>query len=342
MPHSGGGGSHGGGSHGGSHSGGGSSRPRISNTYFNGSNRYVYYLNNRPHYYYAMRPYKAKEGAAFLLAFGIIWLLFSVLIIAAMVTYDGGGKLQLPYDSEIVIDDEAHMIDDDDRLVYYLKEFQEKSGVTVGVVTRKSADAYIGDTCEVQSYNCYVKMWADERHWLIYYVGDRKDRSDDWEWNLMCGDECVRVLSYNEEDKFTKNFHRYLVDSNRYTFDNAVIKALSALEVDTGKQFIYREGVTVNGEDAGGARVSVFPAFLMFVLPGVIMIICGIVKLVRKPSQEQIAKENAYKTATATGGVQEDTCEYCGGVYVVGTVISCPHCGAPIVAHNTGNNGNLS
>lgn len=32
--------------------------------------------------------------------------------------------------------------------------------------------------------------------------------------------------------------------------------------------------------------------------------------------------------------VPEDTCEYCGGVYVIGTCISCPHCGASLPAHS--------
>ena len=149
MPHSGGGGSHGGGSHGGSHSSGGSrsSKPRISNSYFSGSNRYVYYLNNRPHYYYAQRPYKANEEAKTLLIFGIVWLVFSTVLVMAFVKIDNGGKLPLDYDNEIVIDDEAYMIDDKERLVEYLEDFQEKSGVTVGVVTRNSYDTYLGDDC---------------------------------------------------------------------------------------------------------------------------------------------------------------------------------------------------
>ena len=54
------------------------------------------------------------------------------------IKYDDGGKLPLNYDKEIVIDDGAYMIDDQERLEEYLVEFQEKTGVTVGVVTRNS------------------------------------------------------------------------------------------------------------------------------------------------------------------------------------------------------------
>ncbi|MDY5576118.1 MAG: hypothetical protein SPF70_01365 [Lachnospiraceae bacterium] len=338
MPHSGGGGSHGGGSHGGSHSSGGSrsSKPRISNSYFSGSNRYVYYLNNRPHYYYAQRPYKANEEAKTLLIFGIVWLVFSTVLVMAFVKIDNGGKLPLDYDNEIVIDDEAYMIDDKERLVEYLEDFQEKSGVTVGVVTRNSYDTYLGDDCELQSYNCYVTMWDDESHWLIYYVGDEKDRSDNWEWNLMCGDDCVRVLSYAQEDKFTEKFHRYLVASSRYSFEDCIIKSLSELQIDTGKKLVYRDGVSVNGVSSGGEKVSILSGIFLSIFPiiGLIFISLGIGMLMKKKSQEQIAKENAYRMPSATAGVVEETCKYCDGVYIVGTVISCPHCGAPIVAHN--------
>ena len=31
---------------------------------------------------------------------------------------------------------------------------------------------------------------------------------------------------------------------------------------------------------------------------------------------------------------KEDTCEYCGNVYVIGTCHECPHCGAPLRPHN--------
>lgn len=56
MPHSGGGGSHGGGSHGGSHrSGGSGSSNRVSQTYFRGAHRFVYYYHGRPNFYFANR-----------------------------------------------------------------------------------------------------------------------------------------------------------------------------------------------------------------------------------------------------------------------------------------------
>jgi len=45
-------------------------------------------------------------------------------------------------------------------------------------------------------------------------------------------------------------------------------------------------------------------------------------------------KARKYRKATEIPQTaKEDTCEYCGGVYVIGTCIKCPHCGAPIKPH---------
>ena len=51
-------------------------------------------------------------------------------------------------------------------------------------------------------------------------------------------------------------------------------------------------------------------------------------------TEEQKAKMNAFKDADPKSQVIEDVCEYCGGIYVVGTVINCPHCAAPLKPHN--------
>ena len=46
-------------------------------------------------------------------------------------------------------------------------------------------------------------------------------------------------------------------------------------------------------------------------------------------------KEKKYSTAKkCPNDLQEEICEYCNGVYVVGTCTSCPHCGAPVKIHD--------
>ncbi len=340
MPHSGGGGSHGGGHHGGSHhsSSRGSSAPRISSTYFPGARRYVYYRNRQAYTYYAKTPFNTKEARAVgisLLIMGLFWTGMVVLMLFGFFKVSKG-SLPLDYDHEIVIDDEIGMIYDRNRLETELKSFQEKTGVTVAIVTRRPENAEFGYNVETQAYNCYVSRWRDESHWLIYYVGTTPTRNDDWEWNLMCGDDCTRVLSAAQEEVFTKNFHRSLVASNHFLFEQCVIGAMNSLKPQTGKRLILSDGVNVNGRPAGGepAGIGMILFFALFLFIGIGLTIGGICIMCKKPTEEEIAKSNAIEIPTDTQP-QQAICSYCGGAYYMGTVLSCPHCAAPVEIGNS-------
>lgn len=342
MPHSGGGGSHSGGHHSGGHhshsgSGSGSSQPRMSNTYFPGSRRYVYYHNRQAHYYYAKTPYRTSERLAGSIALGFMGFIFTLLpILLALAFFKfSSGPLPLNYDTRIVIDDEVGVVMDKLRLQNELAAFQEKTGITVSVVTRTPETAFLGTDCETQAYNCYVKLWDDESHWLIYYVGSTKDRSDDWQWNLMCGNDCSRVLSSKQENNFTEEFHRRLVASNRYIFDQCIIEALETLKPQTGRHLIMRDGVKVNGEESGGQPASIMLILFLalFLVIGILLLTGAVVSGLKKPTEEELAKANAIEVPTDTEPRQA-VCPYCSGVYFLGTVVSCPHCGAPVEVRN--------
>lgn len=321
MPHSGGGGSHGGGSHGGHHGGSGSSN-RVSNTYFRGAHRYIYYYNGRPNYYYANRKVVSnrKLTGAVMIVFGIMWILMSFpAVIGSISTLFISGPLTLNYDTKIVIDDEIGIVDNKAELTDAFKDFQKKTGVTLSIVTRSPENAYFGDTYERQAYNCYVSRWDDERHWLIYYVGSSLDRTDNWHWELMCGDDCTRILSTSIEDQFTKDFHRYLVASERYSFNEAVLTALNNINVKPGA--IRLEEI-----------VLVLP-MLIFPVFGIIFLVLGIRMLTKPISAEEKAK-NAAVEINVNAVCQEVVCDYCGGVYIRHTCVECPHCGAPVKVDN--------
>lgn len=325
MPHSGGGGSHGGGSHGGSHGGGGSSN-RVSKTYFSGAHRYIYYYNGRPNYYYANRKdtINRKATGIGMIMFSVIWLLMtSLMLIGSLSSAYISGPLSLDYDTSIVIDDELGIVEDKDELTNAFKDFQDKTGVTLGVVTRSSYTQYRGDTYEKQAYNCYVSRWDDEKHWLIYYVGDSLDRTDNWHWELMCGDDCTKILSSSIEDSFTRDFHRYLVATDRYTFDKALITALGNIEVTPGS-FNANELLTL------------IPA-LFFPVLGIIILISGIVTATKPLTEEEIAKNKAVEISVEEV-CREVACEYCGGVYIMHTCLQCPHCGAPVKIEDSASN----
>lgn len=169
MPHSGGGGRHSGGSHG----GGGSSRPAMSHRPYRGCRSYVYYYRNRPYVYYADKLYNPKSEAILNIIKCTVFMIAFMTMIAGQLSICKG-KLPLTYIHSIYIKDDVGLIEDKHALIQYLEEFKEKSGVTVSVVTEKPQLATIGE-----SLNKYMELWDDESHWLIYYLGEEKDRSDD-------------------------------------------------------------------------------------------------------------------------------------------------------------------
>ncbi|MGN0682315.1 MAG: hypothetical protein ACI4JY_01450 [Oscillospiraceae bacterium] len=320
MPHSGGGGSHGGGHHsGGSHRSGSSGNSnRVSNTYFPRARRFMYYYRGRPHYYYARQKVTSdnKSSGIALIVFAVLWLLVTLPLIIAMSSNLFIPKpFQLNYDASIVIDDEIGIVESKTDVTNAILDFQEKTGVTVSIVTRTTENAYIGNTHENEAYNCYVERWDDEKHWLVYYVGDTKNRTDDWYWELMCGDDCLKILPTKYENQFTRDFHRYLAAYERYTFDEAFITALGSIEVKPG---------SVNPEG-----ICEFLIVLIFPVAGVIILISGITTFIKALSPEEKAKLNAVEISV-NKTPEEIVCPYCDSVYVKYTCTECPHCGAPL------------
>ncbi|MGN1340917.1 MAG: hypothetical protein ACI4WS_11540 [Oscillospiraceae bacterium] len=282
----------------------------------------MYYYNGRPHYYYAYHKATANTLASGIavLVFAVIWLLLTVPVLTESTSeIFVSGPLTLNYDTEIVIDDEIGIIDNKAELTNAFEAFQEKTGVTFGIVTRSPGNEYMGNTYETQAYNCYVSRWDDERHWLIYYVGSTLDRADDWHWELMCGDDCTKILSTSVEDQFTNDFHRFLVASERYSFSEAVLTALNNINI--------QPGTIKTSEIIRLLPLLVFPAF------GIIFLVSGITTVIKSLTPEEKAKRQAVEI-NVDRVCQEVVCDYCNGVYIKHTCVECPHCGAPVKVEN--------
>lgn len=338
MPHSGGGGSHSGGHSHSSHSSHSShnnyNSHRSRHSYskykqFENDKKYLYYYNGEPQFYYASNPTSKFIGKMESIPYLFIGFVFSLLtIIFSFAFWDvEEGTLALDYDTAIVVDDEIGIVKDRANLIGNLQEFQVQTGVTVAVVTRTPENAYPGYDCKNQSYNFYIDNFADESHWLIYYVGQNADRSDDWQWHLMCGDDCVKVLPRSQEDRFTDIFHECLLDSDRYCFDDCVKQALSALDYNTKKRMVYADGVSENGYDVSGEPVDItaYILFGIFGLVGIVMLIIAFKHLLKKPTEQEIARSKAVEVPWDTNSM-EAKCIYCGGKYIRGTVANCPYC----------------
>lgn len=326
MPHSGGGGSHSGGSHsgGGSPGSSGPSHYRGQSTYYPGSHRYRYQHNGRYHYYYSDRPLRKGDltmGAIVPMIFGASVLMFSLFFNMA-IERTKGGPLEVEDDAYVVIFDESNLMSDEDEAVLLreLIDFRDETGVTVNVKTVPHDRSY-GDV-EYESYHEYVDMFRDEKHWLIYFVGEDPDLNDEWEWNLMCGDECVRVLNTKQEEKFTRVFQDKL--ELKTPLQYTIIEALNGLEPDLRGGHVWGN-MTVNGESVRGQHVSLFALIALrgALLVGFLLILCGIWMKVKPLTGEKKSKTEA---------VLDDidmtvSCGRCGFKVQPGTAI-CPQCGA--------------
>lgn len=333
MAHSG-GGSHSGGSHS-SHSSrsshsSGKTCTRGSRVRYKGSKRYRYKYGGRTDYYYSDRVLKRFDFRRYSLittCFGLVWSIIAVIACAFMVEYDDNGGLDLSYvDTSIIIEDNADVITDEGELLLrnYLSEFLSETTITVSVVTDYPWD--VNDSAEWESYHRYVQMFNDEKHWLIYYIGNDIDRTDDWEWNLMCGDDCVRVLNASQEDKFTKEFHKGLLRD--VTFEQAVINALNCLSPDLKPGLIYRSDTYVDGVNCKGQRVNWF--YYVFSIwytgLGLMFLILGLRSLLKPLTDEQISMLSAVEDEPAP---VKKYCMYCGSeVTVIEGNGRCSKCGA--------------
>lgn len=330
MPHSSGGGSHHGGSHhsshhSSSHSGhsGSSSRPRtVRTTYFVGSRRYVRYRNHQPEYIYADYDVTGKSSKVattitlFILCF--FALLGIIMISSAM---KGPSKLKGNYGNP-GIEDHLGIFDgnDETRILNSLRDFKEETGITPYVITvfnEEWEDNYYG--LENYAYDLYVNMFPDEGHWLIVYSQQMNAEYDsfvDWYWEGMQGDDTDDIISASMADDFTDLLQKYLTASSRYDVAEAIANAFD----ETTPKAMKRRMT----EDSGGVAMM---GGIMIVY--VLIYAFGLIK-----SNAETNKYKDYVKCPEAAEVREIVCDYCSGVYVKGTVTSCPHCGAPVRVMN--------
>ncbi len=329
MPHSSGGGSHGGGSHS-SHSShysssGGSSR-RTSHSSFSGSKRYVYFAKGKPVFVYSnydITQTQSQRGGK------IGTVLVSVLMIgvlfAMMPSFVIPKKLDVTsYTSSIVISDTIDVIDDEDAVMDSLKRFQDKTGITPAVITVNN-EYWQGNysSLENYAYDLYVNAFKDEKHWLIVYSEPEAGTSGDfvdWYWEGMQGDDTDRILNDRNNNLFRETFHKCLID-NSISVDDALITSFDTLTPVSMKMY--------------------FPLpILLFDILYVGILVLGTLKTVFSNT----SKHYSQAVECPETFVDQEACEYCGGIYIVGLNTSCPHCGAPVKPHDytVDGNGNIT
>ena len=313
MPHSSGGGSHGGGSHGGSHSSSRSSGPSgVRRGPYAGSTRYVYYRNKKPVIFYSdsdpATSYSLKISLGYIAFVTVLLLIISCVVCCA----NTHSPTRLTPDSEarVIIKDEANIFTDTEELYAALNRFFEATGIAPTVLTVKNevwSTKFL--SLEHFAYNKYLEFFPSEKYWLIVYSPgpETEDGFDDWHWEGMQGDITDNILSTVETDLFNNTLQKALLQSEKYTVENAIAFAVDTLTPVAMKKYIQKSAI-----------------------PGLCYI--AFVWLIVFLKNFHPIKYKYYKKAEKCPDtfVFQEKCKYCDGVYLVGFNKTCPHCGAPV------------
>ena len=326
MPHSSGGGSHGGGSHGGhgggfgGHGGGGGSY-KTSRTYFAGAHKYVYYHKKSPIVVYTNYDYKKANKAFPLFIFAFYFGFFGLsLLLAAAVMVFSPIKIRTNYDTSIVIEDNADLMSssEEKELKKELNEFLDKTGIAPSVVTVNNED-WMGEykNLEKYSYDLYLDMFEDEKHWLIVYSEPvtPDEEFNDWYWEGMQGDDTDSVLTRSKTSVFNSALQKKLTARTRYTVGESFTESFEEFNKVVMKK---------DSESLIAAVAVLFFALIMGTVTG-LFIYFG-VKITKQHRSSFECKEEV---------IRQNKCSYCGGVYIVGHHNNCPHCQAQIPFQDT-------
>ena len=316
MPHSSGGGS----SHGGSHRSSRSSNAanmRFGNRFYPGANRYVYYRNGAPQYYFSDRPYTreaAKKGKIRTIISNIISLFWSVILVV-FGYHSLPQKVQLDYNTDIVINDSARLLTgtEEAEMEEAFRSFRDKTGVTPAFFTINIKELKNkGGNLHNYAYNLYINTFDDEKHWLVVYCKDNVEQT--WSWEGMIGDDCGSIITTDLENEFTKQMQKNLQNNS---------KTLSASVIATFDQI---------GNKAGKIFGSKLPTLLFAFGGGGLLLFIAVKTIISTTKQkpEDDPRIDSVQCPTADAEPETAKCEYCGGTYVAGVHINCPHCGASI------------
>ncbi|MBR3439045.1 MAG: hypothetical protein IKH13_06035 [Clostridia bacterium] len=334
MPHSSGGGSHGGGGHGGggSHGGGSSgtrSMPTASRKYFAGATPYVRYHNGRTDILYADRDITKTKKSDYVS--NIVTIVFISLIMALFAfgsfssisgVFRAPKKLSTDYDTTIIIEDNLGVITDRAAMEKALSDFLDVTGITPSVMTVTNESWRNYSSLENYAYDLYVNTFDDEKHWLIVYSQPAVTGSGgfvDWYWEGMQGDDTDNIITDYSANLFTESLQKYLTADTKYSVERAIRLAFEQIT----PQIMQRH---VNKNDIKDAVLVLAVMGAMWGFP----VVFSIMNLVKMKNYKDY-----QKVPSVDGKVLiQETCDYCGGVYVVGTCLNCPHCGASVKAYN--------
>lgn len=335
MPHSSGGGSHSGGSHSGgssrSYSGSGSSGGsyssgsyvssmnlhRISRRPYKGARRYVYYDRSGTMHSVYRKGFSGNSEISTVIGAVFLFSLFAVPIIVFCLKI--GLYIPRPldasaYDSSVYLSDSTGLTDTREYREA-VEKFKKATGVAPGIeIVNKSEWENRYNDLETFAYSEYLRLFDDEKHWLVVIsIPDDFTKTSfvNWEWEGMIGDDCYPAFNSISEALFTKTMQKYLIRSSMDDFGEHIAKCYEEFS-ETGMERQISTGYLI----FAGLTAAVY------------LVLCSIF------ITDCVNEKKIEKCKYVPSAAKEYNCEYCGTLYVAGTVTKCPSCGAPIPANN--------
>lgn len=321
MPHSSGGGSHGGGSHGSSSSHGGhhSSAParHVRSVPFRGSRTFYTYVDKRPVYRYADYDIvsDAENSKVNVPTLVIVLCIFGFLLLSSIRgAFYIPQKLNVDTKQDIGVVDNLDILDgsEEAKIQESLEKLYEETGVATVVLLDKNEswqDYY--SSLENYAYEKYCQLYDDEYHWVIVYTQPEDPESEfvDWYWEGIIGDDTSDALNQTHIDEFNEELQRAL-----YRNPNDLAEAFS-------KSINYL--CELSSKISFDLVTFLYSTIFILIMGLIFLNGCLFAPLKRK-------KYASYQEIRTSDKPIEVRCDYCGGIYIAGTCISCPHCAAPV------------
>ena len=312
MPHSSGGGHGGGGFHGGGsfHSGHGSSSSsrvktiRYSRAYFPGAYCLIYYDRLfRPHAFYSDSLDDQKRKPNWKVLIGYVALLLLPIIIAFAFSFHFPRMISDNYDNKIVIEDTADVLTDSEEqsLKNTFKAFFDKTGITPSF---ESVNGYYPDNLEDYAYSSYVHKFKDEKHWLIVY--SKIDERNKWAFEGMQGNDTDSVLTTYQTDKFNKDLHKALSNTD-ITIYQAFDNTFTSFADEVMKPYFYMDKGMI-------AFVLIWAGIFGFLIFSQVM-------------DNLRLKHIGESTVVLKEEPRLEKCPYCDSPYYAYSIDRCPKCG---------------
>ena len=339
MPHISGGGFRGGGFHSGGFRGGGSHGYRggthsyghaapIRKTPYLGARKHRYFRHGHWHYFY-----KADTEKMPLILRIFVGLCFMPVLIMSVfgIVFPIVKQYKRFHlrNTEILIKDEAHLLQNDSALRKSMSDFYKKTRIVPAVVTihnEEWRDDYAA--LEHYAYDRYLNEFDDEMHWLIVYsepvtpAPELTDPYSNWCWAGIQGDDTDPILTQYAAMEFNSDFHGRLEKRDGLAVDDlAAAFDLAAEKASEPDDFPIPP-----------LSASMIPAFLFFLFT--FYLCTGLYEFKYRhaepdPDSPGIIEHDAPDPYGELRVYEKDFCMYCGAEYYIG-VRTCPKCGATL------------